>query len=415
VPLVCRLRGKLPGVGPSNAIMRWDVERMRPLAWRGVASARQLRLATLPKALVLAGLADAAIGQTDGANPRSSKRCGRHRTTRRWPVRCGGRGRSAPCWLLMSARATGTVPPLPEGVIVSRWNRGYLRFAKAVALGRAGCAPDAAAAFAEGDATMSAPVDVRWHRRHAPDPGRDRPRRPLGRSRPLARRRPSVETLGQDRLASACRGLLRRADTGLAKRTELVAFAAAHIAECLTTLLSTVEDVQDVHAVGIDMPLGLVETGWRQADLAVQAFVGARRRSVFRVPPRAVWTAGSWYEDSWEQANQRCRQLTSHGLSRQTWGLRDAGDAGPDDVLDAAAACSAHRIATGHASRLPTEAPPTRRTSASTTEQHPPPQSRPDKQQHPRPRAVGLRSQPSPTPKGSVIPRLFLPRKRGTG
>lgn len=199
-------------------------------------------------------------------------------------------------------------------------------------------------------------------------------------------------------------------------------FAAAHIAECLTTLLFAVDDMQDIDAVGIDMPLGLVETGWRQADLAAQAFVGARRSSVFRVPPRAVWKDDSWYEDSWEQANQRCRQLTSYGLSRQTWGLRsklreaqqllatgqyplhevhpevsfaamngqplvhrkvswtghiirrallaghgihlpdqlgDAGNAGPDDVLDAAAAAwSAQRIATGHAGRLPTEAPP---------------------------------------------------------
>jgi predicted RNase H-like nuclease len=199
-------------------------------------------------------------------------------------------------------------------------------------------------------------------------------------------------------------------------------FAAAYIAECLTILLSTVEDIQDVQAVGIDMPLGLVDAGWRQADLAAQAFVGARRASVFRVPPRAVWRAEHWHEDSWEQANHRCRQLTSHGLARQTWGLRDklreanqcqasgqyplhevhpevsfaamngqplahrktswtgqmtrrallarhgihlpnhlgdAGDAGPDDVLDAAAAAwSAQRIATGHASRLPTQAPP---------------------------------------------------------
>ncbi len=200
------------------------------------------------------------------------------------------------------------------------------------------------------------------------------------------------------------------------------AFAAAHIADCLTTLLSAVDDVHDVHAVGIDMPLGLVETGWRQADLAAQSFVGARRSSVFRVPPRAVWKDNIWHEDSWEQANQRCRQLTSYGVSRQTWALRgklreahqllvtgqhplhevhpevsfaamngrplvhrkiswaghmtrrallaghgihlpdqlgDVGNAAPDDVLDAAAAAwSAHRIATGHAGRLPTEASP---------------------------------------------------------
>ncbi|MGH3778212.1 MAG: DUF429 domain-containing protein [Pseudonocardiaceae bacterium] len=39
--------------------------------------------------------------------------------------------------------------------------------------------------------------------------------------------------------------------------------------------------------------------------------------------------------------------------------LGDASNAGADDVLDAAAAAwSAHRIATGHADRLPAEAPP---------------------------------------------------------
>jgi len=199
-------------------------------------------------------------------------------------------------------------------------------------------------------------------------------------------------------------------------------FAAAHVADRLTRLLSVVDDVQNVHAVGIDMPLGLVETGWREADLAAQSFVGARRRSVFRVPPRAIWKQDVWHKDSWEQANQRCRQITGQGLSRQAWGLRDklgeanqcmtigqyplhevhpevsfaamngrplehrkiswtgqmvrrallarhgiqipdqlgaAGNAGPDDVLDAAAAAwSAHRIATGHASRLPTKVSP---------------------------------------------------------
>jgi predicted RNase H-like nuclease len=199
-------------------------------------------------------------------------------------------------------------------------------------------------------------------------------------------------------------------------------FAAAHIADRLTKLLSVVDDVQNVHTVGIDMPLGLVESGWREADLAAQNFVGARRRSVFQVPPRAVWKQDVWHEDSWAQANQRCRLITGHGLSRQTWGLRDklaeanqclasgqyslhevhpevsfaamngwplehrktswtgqmarrtllarhslhlpdqlgvAGNASPDDVLDAAAAAwSAQRIATGHASRLPTEASP---------------------------------------------------------
>jgi predicted RNase H-like nuclease len=186
---------------------------------------------------------------------------------------------------------------------------------------------------------------------------------------------------------------------------------AAYIRERLTTLLSAVHEIQ---AVGIDMPLGLVETGRRQADLDTRPFVGPLYRAVFLMPPRGVWKQEDiWYDDSWEQASQRCRQLTEHGLSRQTWGLRvklreanecfatnkyplhevhpevsfaamndkplkhhkiswtghitrrkllaghgidlpdelnDAGNAGFDDVLDAAAAAwSAHRIATGHA------------------------------------------------------------------
>jgi predicted RNase H-like nuclease len=201
------------------------------------------------------------------------------------------------------------------------------------------------------------------------------------------------------------------------------AFVAAHIADCLTKLLSAVNDVQ---VVGIDMPLGLVETGRRQADLDAREFVGKRRNSVFLMPPQAVWKRedNTWYDDSWEQANQRCRELPrdelspdGYGLSRQAWGLHvklreaneclatnlhevhpevsfaamngkkslehrkvswtghitrrallaehrihlpdqlgKAGNARIDDVLDAAAAAwSAHRIATGHASRLPTE------------------------------------------------------------
>jgi predicted RNase H-like nuclease len=202
-------------------------------------------------------------------------------------------------------------------------------------------------------------------------------------------------------------------------------FVGAYVADCLTKLLSAVHGIEEV---GIDMPLGLAVTGSRQADVCARAFVGKRRNSVFLVPPRAVWKRedNTWYDDSWEEANQRCRELTrderppdGYGLSRQTWGLHvklreanecldtdkyplhevhpevsfaamngkplthrkvswtghitrrallaqhgidlpdelgDAGKARLDDVLDAAAAAwSAHRIATGHASRLPTE------------------------------------------------------------
>jgi predicted RNase H-like nuclease len=75
------------------------------------------------------------------------------------------------------------------------------------------------------------------------------------------------------------------------------------------------DDGADV--VGIDIPLGLLESGWRNADLAARGLLGARRSSVFAIPPRAVWA-----EPGYPAANQRCRELTGQGLSVQAWGLR---------------------------------------------------------------------------------------------
>ena len=69
--------------------------------------------------------------------------------------------------------------------------------------------------------------------------------------------------------------------------------------------------------VGIDMPLGLLESGWREADRAARGLLGPRRNSVFAIPPRAVWAQASY-----QAANQRCRVLTGQGLAIQAWGLR---------------------------------------------------------------------------------------------
>jgi len=65
------------------------------------------------------------------------------------------------------------------------------------------------------------------------------------------------------------------------------------------------------------MPLGLLETGWREADRAARGLLGPRRSSVFAIPPRAVWA-----QTSYRAANQRCRDLTGQGFSIQAWGLR---------------------------------------------------------------------------------------------
>jgi predicted RNase H-like nuclease len=76
-------------------------------------------------------------------------------------------------------------------------------------------------------------------------------------------------------------------------------------------------DRDPARVVGIDMPLGLLESGWREADRAARGLLGPRRSSVFAIPPQAVWA-----QTSYQAANQLCRELTGQGFSVQAWGLR---------------------------------------------------------------------------------------------
>jgi predicted RNase H-like nuclease len=77
------------------------------------------------------------------------------------------------------------------------------------------------------------------------------------------------------------------------------------------------QDRDRARVVGIDMPLGLLESGWREADKVARGLLGPRRSSVFAIPPRAVWA-----QPSYQAANQLCRELTGQGFSVQAWGLR---------------------------------------------------------------------------------------------
>jgi predicted RNase H-like nuclease len=68
---------------------------------------------------------------------------------------------------------------------------------------------------------------------------------------------------------------------------------------------------------GIDMPLGLLAAGWREADVLARRTLGRRGVTVFAIPPRPVWAC-----DSYAAANRTCRELTGQGCSVQAWGLR---------------------------------------------------------------------------------------------
>jgi predicted RNase H-like nuclease len=95
------------------------------------------------------------------------------------------------------------------------------------------------------------------------------------------------------------------------------AVVAVRVGARLSELLGPELDPAGTTVTGIDMPLGLLETGWRAADRAARGLLGPRRSSVFAIPPRAVWA-----EASYAAANQRCRELTGQGFSAQAWGLR---------------------------------------------------------------------------------------------
>lgn len=78
-----------------------------------------------------------------------------------------------------------------------------------------------------------------------------------------------------------------------------------------------VADTHDAAVLGVDMPLGLAEEGLgRTADDAARAFLGARRSTLFPVPPRVVVQTGAWPE-----ALARAQRTWGKGISKQTFAL----------------------------------------------------------------------------------------------
>ncbi|WP_431046083.1 DUF429 domain-containing protein [Streptomyces sp. P1-3] len=87
-------------------------------------------------------------------------------------------------------------------------------------------------------------------------------------------------------------------------------------ADAAVRLTELLERAPDATVIGIDMPLGLLETGRRRADAMAAEWIAPHRSRVFPVPPRPVWD-----QPDYQAANLRCREVTGAGLSRQTWGL----------------------------------------------------------------------------------------------
>lgn len=80
---------------------------------------------------------------------------------------------------------------------------------------------------------------------------------------------------------------------------------------------ATLDGLPLTGVTGIDMPLGLLDAGWRDADRLARRALGRRGATVFAIPPRAVWEC-----ETYADANRVCRDLTGKGFAAQAWGLR---------------------------------------------------------------------------------------------
>jgi predicted RNase H-like nuclease len=88
------------------------------------------------------------------------------------------------------------------------------------------------------------------------------------------------------------------------------------VAARLGTLRELIDEAEPVVAIGVDIPIGGVPAGIRQADVEARRFVGPRASSVFAAPSAAALAAGSYAE-----ANAGLADRGAPKLSRQAWAL----------------------------------------------------------------------------------------------
>ena len=82
-------------------------------------------------------------------------------------------------------------------------------------------------------------------------------------------------------------------------------------------VLATTEfSAQPWALAAIDIPIGLPDSGTREADSAARKFIGARASSVFPCPIRPVLDATSW-----EEACEITCQHNGHRMSKQTFAI----------------------------------------------------------------------------------------------
>lgn len=89
-----------------------------------------------------------------------------------------------------------------------------------------------------------------------------------------------------------------------------------YLAQSIAELIAQALSDGGLDVIGIDIPIGLPDSTERQADLLVRAELGSRRSSIFMTPVRAAITASTHAE-----ASEINRALTGKGLSQQSFNL----------------------------------------------------------------------------------------------
>lgn len=91
----------------------------------------------------------------------------------------------------------------------------------------------------------------------------------------------------------------------------------AYAAPDLLALVALAERDGSVARVGVDIPIGLTDEGWRLADQEAARALGARRASIFRTPVRAALQAPDH-----ASGVRISNEASEGGFSIQAWGLR---------------------------------------------------------------------------------------------
>jgi predicted RNase H-like nuclease len=94
--------------------------------------------------------------------------------------------------------------------------------------------------------------------------------------------------------------------------------ATAVFGPTIDDVVSAATDLTPVTVIGVDIPIGIPESGPRQADALARQMLGSRASSVFSTPVRAALEA-----DVFSEANELSRALSGKGLTRQSYALRE--------------------------------------------------------------------------------------------